>query len=273
MGNHPHIIFTPYDTEECIRFYQELMKKITDSLKCLLGEEHLNLWETRPTLMVIPDLEAMIGKIAYLYSNPAAANLVNDIDEYPGLSSWKGFKRASNTIEEELSSRHPWINLKAIPTLKSRSLRRSEDATIAYTMREACKDNMETLTVRPNSWMKRFGISRPEEVENINRRIRSAIETSQREAQDIRRKHNLSVFGPEALRREIIMKPHTPKPRGRMVYICTTIKELRIEFIKQRKAFCKLCRECYLMYKAGNPFPPWPPGAVRPSVRPVANPI
>jgi len=43
-GSHVHLIITAKDSDACKMFYGQLEKQITDSIKRLLGLEHLSLW-------------------------------------------------------------------------------------------------------------------------------------------------------------------------------------------------------------------------------------
>ena len=46
-GSHPHIIVVTRDSEQCTKFYGEVQKRITDSLKRLLDLDYLDLWGCR----------------------------------------------------------------------------------------------------------------------------------------------------------------------------------------------------------------------------------
>ena len=91
QGNHPHIVAILKDADQARCFYMELQKKLTDAIKRLLGLEYLHIWAGTPRVIEIPDLESAIKMIAYYYANPAAAHLVESIEQYPGLSSWTDF--------------------------------------------------------------------------------------------------------------------------------------------------------------------------------------
>ena len=80
MSNHPHLILVAQDAEQCMRFYAELQKRITDAIKRLLGRKFLRLWEGRPLVAQIADLDAAKDRIAYLYGNPSAADVTVNID-------------------------------------------------------------------------------------------------------------------------------------------------------------------------------------------------
>lgn len=71
-GSHAHIIVVTKDSSQCTRFYGEIQKRITDSIKRLLGLHYLDLWEGTAMVAEIADEEAAIERIAYLYANKSS---------------------------------------------------------------------------------------------------------------------------------------------------------------------------------------------------------
>ena len=127
MGNHVHMVLMSLCPESCTRFYQEVQKKITDLFKKLLGLRRLNIWEGDPVLAEILDLDVAISKIAYVYANPARANLVDKISQYPGVSSWSAFKDVRSDVDATVSKMVPWLRLPSIEKLPCRSLSERQD--------------------------------------------------------------------------------------------------------------------------------------------------
>ena len=97
MTNHAHLIAVFYDMNQATKFYMEIKKKVTDYYKKLLGLKKLRLWEEDDSVCEILDLYAAMKQIAYLYSNPATANLVSSIDEYRLVNSWVAFNANIST--------------------------------------------------------------------------------------------------------------------------------------------------------------------------------
>lgn len=255
MGNHVHILVVPHDTQDCIDFYQEIQKKVTETIKRLLGEEYMHLWEGDAVVMEIGDVDAAIEKIAYIYANPARANLVDTIGEYPGVSSWREYKDCGDSVDYTACRTVPWVQLPMIACLTSRALHETADRKLASKLGAQAKLR-HTLSYSPNAWMKAFGVKAPAEVRDINQRVMKGIELKESEARRQRRKSGFSLIGADSLRRQPVMKPHTPKARKTRMFIYTKINELRMEYIRARKEFCELCRQCFLALRAGNLFPP-----------------
>lgn len=277
MGNHPHIEAVFKDPEMAKQFYSEVQKKLTDSLKALLGLPHLRLWEGRPVVARVLDLDAAIERIAYLYANPSRAHLVDSIHSYPGCSSWSSFLLATASssiaalgVDASVVSNEFWVPTSKVPLLPSRSLSTNQDVFFTQKLKSlALSHNLELL---PNAWMKCFGITSPEEVAQVNQRIFKRIEALEQAHRETRAREQKSVIGERRLREQPIFSPHVPKDRAtrRRVYVISTVKELRIEYIERVKELCKLVRGYYQDLLKGI-HRVWPPGMFKPPLRPLAS--
>lgn len=272
MGNHVHILLIPLNTELCVSFYQEIQKKITETFKRLLGKYRLNLWEGEPVLAQILDPDKMTQRIAYLYANPAKADLVETISDYPGLSTWDAFNAVGKKIDGSTKRLVPWIRLPNIKVLPSLSISRLEDTLKTSILKKSALLSHE-LELQPNAWMKAFGFKTDLDAEDYFQKICSSIDQMEMNAALVRTEQGKTVVGKRRLREQSILKRHTPQKRERRIYVFTTLNELRIDFIRSMKEFCLECRECYLAWKNGNQFVSWPPGAFRPMAPPLATAI
>lgn len=274
MANHLHLILVAKDAQQCVNFYAELMKKITDYFKRLLGFEHLELWEAGgPTLSQILDVESLESRLEYIYLNPVRANLVESIDEYPGFSSWETFTRDAGSGEE--SELVPWVRQPTIPRLGRRTVSRSQDRALTQGLREKNKKQVHALTVTPAAAYQAFGVWGEEEVARFKKSLIARVRNEERELRRKRATEGRRVMGSARLRDEPLLKPHTPKrERGdRKVLFHTSLQELAIAYLEQFASFCKSCREAYLAWRAGDHTVAWPPGAFRPPLSPWANAI
>jgi hypothetical protein len=87
MNNHTHQHCIPDEPEQHAKFYMEYQKKVTDTVRRLTKRSRLQLWEKRPSVMKIAELEDAIQRLVYIFLNPAKAGLENSIDCYPGLTT------------------------------------------------------------------------------------------------------------------------------------------------------------------------------------------
>jgi hypothetical protein len=273
MGNHLHILFVSKDSMQATRFYGETMKKITDSMKALLGMEQLNLWEDRPSVAAILDLRSAINRIAYFFCNPANANLVDSIEEYPGLSSWEAFKKnLSTSVDATHTTKAPWIRMPTFEPLSSTQLTDRQDSFIAQKLISASK-KVHQLVVRPNLWLRCFGITDPADVARANRLIFKRVERGHEKARELREREGKTVIGPEKLRQVRILAPHTPKRSAddRRIYFIASDRSLARQFIEQFRLFCEKCRQAYDRLCRGEQVVEWPPGAIPAAAPPRCN--
>ena len=269
MGNHLHLILIPLDPQQCVNFYQEIQKKITDAFKRLLGVEYLNLWDGSPVLAQILDPDKVIEKIGYAYANPAEASLVDKIEDYPGVSSYNQFINSENSVYYQATESVPRIRLNRIPKLPALKLSESKDRELTNGLLGTATMN-HNLTISPNAWMGCFGIKSPEEVALTNKQILETIRRLEQRARDSRTSLNHGVLGARRLKSTPILSKCNSKKRERRVFFHSTFRELREAFLADFRYFCDRCDSCYQFLKKGV-LTDWPPGAFRPPAPPLAS--
>lgn len=272
MGNHLHLLFIAKDAQQCVNFYAELMKKITDYFKKLLGLSRLELWEPGgPVLSQVLDLEGALSRVAYLYSNPSRAHLVASIFDYPGFSSWAAFR--DNPEGEEVLEEVPWVRQPTISVLPSRTLTDKQDKFFTEKLKAKNGRYIHPLIISPNAFYEVFKVYDKEEIYRCDQVIFAEIKEREARYAALRQKEGKKVLGVCRLRSLPIMKTHTPKkdPSDRKVLFHTTSKKLAIAFLENFKLFCEACRKAYRAWKAGDYTVCWPPGAFRPPLLPVAS--
>jgi hypothetical protein len=270
MANHAHLLVLAKDPYELTAFYAELQKKITDSIRSLLGKQHLSLWEGRPVVAYIADLESAISQIVYLYANPARANLERSIESYPGYSSWSLFQASPDTLGAVIEQKVKWTRASSIPKLPNATISEYTDKFLSAKLEAA--GIKETLTLYPNAWMSAFKVSSPEDVAEANEKIRRRLKARELELEEKRQFEGRRVLGARALREQSINREHTPAPCERRVYVIASDNQVRVEFIEQFKLICERCYECFCSWLKGC-FTPWPPGCFRSPIRHAASAI
>jgi hypothetical protein len=273
MGNHIHLLFVSKDRMQATRFYGEIKKKITESMKALLGIHQLNLWDADPSLVAVLDAKVAITRIAYFFCNPAKADLVDSISEYPGLSSWEAFNQnLSGPVNAKHTIRAPWIRIPTMESLPSTNLTDRQDAFITQKLLASAKKTHE-IVIQPNLWLQCFGITDPAHVARANKAILRRIKLGEEQARELREREGKSVVGAERLIQVRIMAPHTPKrnPNDRRIYFVTSSPTLAFQFKEQFRRFCDKCREVYLKLCRGEYKVEWPPGAIPAAAPPTSN--
>jgi hypothetical protein len=269
MGNHAHCMAVFHDASQAVQFYGEVQKKITESYKRLLGVERLRLWEKRPVVAEVIDLEACIEQIAYLYANPSRAHLVESVGEYCGASSWVGFQwskeRGVAALYEEGTV---WVRPSKTPSLPSVAMKKHEDEDFSAELSSVGIPH--TLELEPNAWMKVFGVSSAAAASKLNERIEERVREKEASARRQRVEEKRGVIGASRLQRQSVLQEHTPKRGERRVYVVSSDVTLRVEFIEYVAGLCERARQCYLDALRGIERM-WPPGMFRPPLRHMAS--
>lgn len=272
MGNHIHILVVVHDTHLFQKFLSELPKQITDAFKRLLGVPHLSLWPDNGISTIwLDDPHDVAQKIAYIYANPAAADLVEHIDEYPGLSSYQAMQNIEHWVDFEYKTEHPWIRPPMIPKLKSQVISKKEAGRLEDEMLQKAKLSRE-LVLKPNSWMKCFGIEDERDVEELNQAVLEHLEQKEDAARERRRKLRKSVVGAEKLkRRDFAWNYYPNKEEQRRVFCQISDPQARMSYIAEYQEYNLYLQWCYMAWKRGRFDVPWPPGAYYPAVPKTYN--
>ena len=265
MANHLHLLVVVQDANDCKNFYGELQKNLTDYVKRLCGLSHLGLWDGRPMVAPILDSAKVKERIAYFYCNPARANLVESISEYPGFSSWDTFSEAGASLESNSSEIVPWVHCPSIKKLPADKIPISVDRSLTAELKASCTEH-EELVIKPNAWASCFKLNESD-VEKANKSIKSIVVYKEKWFSVARKKEGKRVIGAQALRCQQFQKAHSPRKKERKIFVLSSSAELRTQFIDMLNALCDRCVE---LYQKGC-FYIWPPGMFRPPAPPLAS--
>lgn len=268
MNNHAHQHCIPNEPAQHSKFYMEYQKKVTDTVRRLTKRTSLNLWERRPGVIRLAELEDAIGRLVYIFLNPAKAGLENSIDDYPGLTTWKAFTTCEASVDAEVRIDAYWTPVSYLERLPNGNrLSPACDKNMAARMRESEGTVRYELIVKPLAWLKLYGISEPERVERIRQRIISEVYAGEAKLARERREQGRGVFGAQRLRHQEYLKSHNPKKKERKIFLICGNHSLRPTLIEIFQDIFAACRTCYLALKAGLPHE-WPPGTFVPWVPP-----
>lgn len=267
MNNHSHNLAVSHTGQELAKFYMEIQKKTTDAVKTLVGLPHLSLWEDRPTVARVVDLEAVISRIVYIYCNPSNAALCDSIEEYAGLSSWSAFLACEPSVDAEVTIYSRWYPVSELPRLPARSLSPSQDAALHRELVKSERAHAHPIVLKPFKWLAQFSITEPLRIENIRKQIIARVREVERANAASRTIANASCVPASVQVREPYMKRHNPKKKGRKIFIICSDKEQRIELLQQYRWIFSRCKECYRKLKEGLRVD-WPPGTFIPWLPP-----
>jgi REP element-mobilizing transposase RayT len=259
MANHFHMLAVVKNPERVDDFIGYVKAETAHAINRLLGRRQKTVWQAGYDSVIQLTAEDTMNKIQYLYNNAAKANLVESINDYPGLSSWKAFKSGSHSKECKRVSRNSITPLPAPAVSIAEQLRLKE----SYKRRSGKK---YILKLEPNAWMDCFPETRGIKAEVLNAELFERIETQDTAYSAIRKKDGRRVIGATALRRASMLVEYTPKTYGsKKVFSCAD-PDLRASFREHYKHLCALAREAYLAWKQGDFSFKIPPGMLAPRV-------
>lgn len=264
MGNHLHIIAIIEDPSDMTNFMDRVKTESSHAINRLLGRRQRTVWCKGFHAPAILTLEDAVEKIAYIYLNPQKANLVETIEDYPGLSSWALFTSKKHTFKAKL------IRRPQIKKLNSFNISLENQQKLAEQLTRESKICHE-FELSPDAWMKAFKITTAEEIDEINKQIILRVREYEENYKKQRATHNKSILGKRSLSLQPINKAYTPKKFGKKMYcVCNDIK-LRIEYIRYVKELISLGKEVYHKWKSGDLSVQYPIGLFPPRQPRLAN--
>lgn len=267
MNNHSHNLAVSHKAHDLAKFYMEVQKKTTDAVKALVGLPHLSLWEERPTVARVVDLEAVISRIVYIYCNPSNAALCDSIEEYAGINTWSAFLACEPTTDGEVTIDARWYPVSQIPRLPARALSPSQDAAMHRELLQSEGAHSHPIVLKPFKWLEQFGITEPLRIENIRKQIIARVRKQERLNTTARATARTRCVPGSVQLREPYMKPHNPKTKERKIFIICSDKEQRVKLLEDYNCIFRRCRECYRKIKEGLRVD-WPPGTFIPWMPP-----
>lgn len=243
MSNHAHIILVTKDPEALTQFYGIVKKSLTDFVKRLLGVSRLNLWESTG-VHLLATAETVLDRIGYLYANPAAANLVDEIQSYPGANSYQSFVSSKGKIDFDACEQVPWIRAKYVKKLEDLLVTTEVDSKLVQSIRSKAFYSNK-LQIQPNAWMRCFSADSQQASIWHNRALGKVI-SKEESARALRIEEGKPVLGVAALLNQPIMAAFIPRKYQRGVFVICEDKWKRIEIIAKVKSVQKLARKLYL---------------------------
>lgn len=254
---HFHMLVVIEDPEALKDFMRHFKAESAHAINRLLGRRKRTIWcegYDNPTVL---DLEKAIEMIAYLYGNPAKDGLVDRIEQYPGLSSWRSFQRGECTFEALQIARDD------IRKLPNRALSYREYRNEARLLSRGRKKG--SFTVSPDAWIEAFGVTDPQERQAVNQRIVLQVRELEALAREERLRSGLSVIGASRLLNTPIGREFLPQRTGRKSICLSSCSIARIAFIKFAKRLFAEGREIFRRWKLGDLHLLYPIGLYPPS--------
>lgn len=254
MANHLHMLLVVEDPAHVSEFMKYIKAEIAHSVNRLLGRFKKTIWSEGYDSPVVLTVNRVLHYINYIYLNPVRAGLVETVDEYPGVSSWKMFR------EGRAKSTHARVPRSRISKLASPALSIAEQKELVNGWRLQ-KFEAKEFVLEPWAWLECFsGSSR----ERYEREIVAGIEHGEEVYREQRRKAGKEVVGITTLRRQSLNKEHIPEKRSRRMIVLCEEKQMRLAFIERFRALVFMAREVYKKWCLGELSLKIPPGMLAP---------
>jgi REP element-mobilizing transposase RayT len=267
MGNHVHFLAIVENPDDVPGFMDRFKTEMAHAINGLLGRRKRTVWCKGYDCVPILTEGDVREKIAYIYTNPQAVNLVDTIDEFPGLSSWEMFKSGNHSFEA------PWIQRPSIIPISKRKIHIHEEERIVTELRRNVT-MCHTFRIDPNAWMKIFSSSNrqdPSLQEMQEKLLTARIRDLEQQMRGARLKKNLQCLGIQKLRNQVFNMPFNPKKFSlRMWCICSDV-DLRKKFIATVKALRIKAKEVLMEWKRGSVHTRYPLGLFPPSFPKLGN--
>jgi hypothetical protein len=258
-ATHIHMVFVVINPEHACKFIGYFKAEVAHRINIIFGWKKRTVWcEGYDSPVVLTPIRALMT-IAYLYANPAKDNLEQSIDHFPGLSSWKMYRRG------ELLRQWKFVRRPAFSYLP-------KDAhTLEGYTREARRISSSTkkthiFELKPDAWLEAFGVTSPEERSLWNQRVVERVRTLEARALMVRAQQGRTVIGHQKLlRQRITFDYHPTKRSGRRMWCLSEKRSVRVRFIEEFKELLRRARRVYERWHVGDYSIPYPLGLFPPS--------
>ena len=160
---------------------------------------------------------------------------------------------------------HKKIPRAAIKQLPFAALNIREQELLQREYLEVVCESFEFI-LEPYAWIESFPELQGTDLEQVRAEIITKVREEERACASKRQAEQKFVAGPSALRKQSMLKEHTPKKHSmRMICISSDIG-LRKQFISTYRSLCKIAEEVYLRWKLGDLKWQIPPGLVSPKL-------
>ena len=257
MANHLHILLVVENPEDVSNFIGYVKCEIAHAVNQLLGRRRRTIWAEGYDSPVILTAEDTLRYIGYIYANPSKANLVDKIEEYPGVSSWQMF------YGQRDSSKHAWIRRPAIPKLPSSALTIGEQRRLVEELVRGATLSHE-FVLEPYAWMECFPETEDSSIDAMREEIIEDVRAREEKYRAERVAAGRVVIGSTSLRRQSMLKEYQPRKFGKKMVCLCSCKELRRRFIDHYRALCQAAAMVYENWKRGDVSQKMPPGMLAP---------
>ncbi len=265
-GTHIHMVLVVISPDDTARFVGHFKAETAHRFNALLGWSKRTVWcEGYDSPVILSPRRALMA-IAYLYSNPAKDGLEDSIDEYPGFSTWKMFRKGVHSRSWKFISRPPYHRL--TPDMHTSAGYSREASRIMRESRTAIE-----FTIEPDAWLEAFGIIDASEKAKWNELLIKRVRKLEERARRKRSIEKKRVLGARALCSQVLTLDYQPQRTGKRTLCLSDKRSERIRFVKSLKILIREAREVYIRWHTGDYSVSYPPGLFPPALPKLYEPL
>jgi REP element-mobilizing transposase RayT len=266
QATHVHLIMVVNNPDDISGFVRYFKTESAHMLNRVLGRKKRTIWcEGYDSPIILSPVRAILA-IAYIYANPVKDNLVNTIEEFPGLSSWNMYHGEAYTQTWKIFKRS---DFRLLP--QSAHKYSGYEVEANHIIQNSTKT--AEFTIKPYAWMTAFGINSPEEHETIHKRIIRHIRRIEERARIKRTKERKPLMGRDRLLNQKIDPFYLPQRNGKKMWCLAENRLRRAPFITFLKGLFKKARLISKKWLLGDFNEPYPLGLYPPPLPKLAEPI
>lgn len=265
-GTHVHLVLVVNNPDDVPSFIGHFKTESAHALNSILGRKKRTIWcEGYDSPIVLTPLRTLLV-LSYIYTNPAKDNLENSIDNYPGVSSWKMFRKGE-LKKSWKRLRRPYYQALTLDMHNLRGYTKEAERLLALAKKT------HTFELSPDAWLDAFSIHDQEERKNLNQKLINRIRTVEEREQRRRAKQGKKVMGAEKLRHQPFDTTRLSKREGKKMWCLSEDRELRIQFIMFLKDLFAKARAIRERWKVGDYSLPYPLGLYPPCQPKLGEPL
>ena len=208
------------------KFMGYIKRESTHAVNRLMGRHSRKLWEESYDAPHMSTPEDVMEKIVYIYTNPQKAHLVDRIEEYPNISSWREFQ--SDTSTEVM---HKRIARDLIPVLPKIHPTGRRGKTFCRGLMEL-EGEKNTLITSPHDWMDCYGKTKGGDISKLREELVGRVRQKEAQLRQLRSEKGQGVLGAKALKEQSIKRKYSPQDfSGKRCYCHSQNKRLRVAYI------------------------------------------
>jgi REP element-mobilizing transposase RayT len=241
MANHFHMIVVAQNPEDIPNFMEYFKAQTSRVLNILFGLSGKS-WAERYDSPCVLDLNKLLDRLEYLYTNPQSAHLVDTIDHYPHVSSWNQMISGIQLLNTK-ETKHSISSLSLLVSSAKRTFSR-------YPLLPYQTQN-ETLTIDTAAAFRALGIEDDNEIQDYLTEVISRVRAKEKELSKERQLASRQVLGKHALIEASPLKQYQAKKTLPRMLCLGSCRNQRADYISWYKNWNAACREVYESWRDG----------------------